>query len=600
MSFENPLKKVGEAKSESDARKLEAARKPGTLRPQGQGGRFFRRVKEAMETIGTKDDKIEREEPERVEKVRALFERKILREGKRIYDEYLVVRKGSPSLEKYEKDVKKSFEHGFDLYLKTQIQLDKDQAPKPHKGDEVNDGGRKINIPDELSTDDYFENYIAKGSGIDLEKNDKDHDFDREEAGEGFADKYQSTVEVGGEVIKSKEDAEVQSGVEAYMFEKLRIYTAEYFEMLKESLERGVKYKDALDMSTYIYGNDAGIYKEMESAGLDAQFVANQSVLNRARVRVPFEKFVEAGERLDENYPYEPGSGTWVTSPQMIRNLIFKYPQTVESGLAVAEIEMDRLQETYPQMPRYLLVEACVSSPDVYEKQIRDFLEQGHQVMERYPARDYAEDVDGDNNIFAHFNVEGDLLRLLDRVDSKKSNEAVDRSLAAFKETVARAEEKGVDTSHGAKRRMLKSLLGYNISPEKVLGREERITNRRLREFDDLVEKAEEIDPLYGGYHVDLGYGDSQKEILETGKIMTDLIIEQYGQVDGERHLDRLTDVMYAYLFHDGFPVEPAYVHALKDSLVMNPYNPREAFEDLYSKDDLVWPEGVEIIPFSK
>lgn len=576
----NPFSKINSARERSDERKLEASKNPGTLNPKGLGGPIFDRLKNSFDTLGTneKDD-------EQVKSVRGLFEHKLKRRGLQIYNDYLVEKKGSPTHAKFEHDVKESFIHGFDMYLKVALRLDEKDAPSPHPAYRLMQYGKGYSyINDENDKDYYLSQYLKKGSEVTADLT-RHHKYNPPENIEGYATKYQP---LSG---NAEEDT-----INSYMFEKLRLYTSEFFDMLEVSLRHGINYKNAVELAEYVYGNNAKIYEEMKESGLGSDVVAWQSRVNRARVRVPLEKYIEVGPTLEQRYPYKPGFGSWVTSPKMIRNLTFKHPYTIEDGLAIADRELVRLKKEYPHFPQRLLVDRCVASPDEYEKEIKRLMEEGEIEAKKHPMSvEYGADEETNKTVFDYYKVMGPFMLLLDRVGLKSRDREVAYTLDSFKKSLSLAKVEDIGLNYTVRRRMLRSLLSYKASSEKVLHREVRIANRRLDQYHELVNKAEKKNPIWGEYFVDLGFGDTEKDILENGEALVHLVVDQFGEDDGENYLIDVLDIVYKYV-DQGFSEDKKDIDALKDSLVMDPHNPKKFYEDTLRR---TWPKHIEVIPFN-
>jgi len=608
MSIENPFSKIIKARKESDARKLDAARKPGTLNPRGRGGPIFDEMKESFQTLGINDEDVDQSDEskevkedednesaeteegrvqKKVDSIRNLFEKNLRNRGLRIYNEYLQGKKGSPSHATFVAEVEKSFNRGFDSYLKVALRLDEKDAPKPHNPRRtlIHGAGHRM-VSDENDKDFYLKKYLVKGNDVveDLPiNNPKAHGFEPTEDFEGYATKYQQTSGEGDE----------KSAMEAYMFEKLRLFSGEFFDMLDESLRRGVHYKNAIDLAEYVYGNNASIYAEMEEKGIESNVVAWQSKANRARVRVSLETYLALGPKLEEQYPYVPGFGNWVTSPKMIRNIIFKHPNTAEQGLLIVDRELSRLKELFPHVPQRLIIELCVSSPDQYEESIRNFVDQTELLMQKYPISEMTEGLNSNNShVFAYYQMDGPVLTLLERTSVKNWDKEMKRVLESFEQILTKAEAENIDTSYSAQRRMLRSLLSYNAAPEKVLRHELHAAERRLGHYNKLVARAEKTDPIWGEYYVDLGHGETDEEILSNGKTIVDLIVEHYGPDDGEEYLINTLHTFYVYI-DSGFSDEKEDLDALKDALTMDPFNTKNFYEHTLRRE---WPEGFEEI----
>lgn len=601
MKFEFPNQgpKIETAREEAHKRRDQAAREPGTLNPRGQGGPVFEEMGVLRDELGSRS-----EDRPGAEIIRQRFEKQMEQRCENIYQVYFQSKKGAPSPEVFRNQVKKSFLHGFDLYLKVALRLDEGNAPKPHEPyQSMVQGYGQMRIVDENDKDHYLGEYLIGGSEHVADKSDRrnavlprevgDHQFDPDHEFEGYEHKYAAAVRPADDSPEAMEKARRESAFGSYMFEKMRIYADDYFTMLSEAVRREVPWKTAVELSQFVYGNSADIFAEVEDS-LDANTVAWQSLANRARVRVPFEKYIEKGEELEEAYPYEPGSGGWVTSPQMVRNLIFKYPHTVEVGLEIANRAVPALQEQYPGVPRKYLIDRCVGAPDTYEAEIQQFVEVAQSLMDVFPMEDRFGPESSNENVFSTYKVEGPVMNMLNRVGQKQQAVALKRSVEAFTKVLERAADDSLDLSFAARRRMLRSLLIYNnASPDSVMRRERSIASRRVGAYESLLEAAEVADPIWGSYHVDIGYGNNEKEIIDNGKAAVEMVVEQFGPEDGEDYLSNVVDLFFAYI-ENGFPQEPELLSALKDTLIMDPHQPDEAFKKFYPAFD--WPEGVDVL----
>ena len=563
--------KISGAFDEAREQKQQASREPGTLKPTGKPGAIVRDLQNSFEQLGLRAD-----DPENVRKLRESYERRLRDKVQEIYTVYGETAVKMPSREQFAKLTEAAFLHGFDLYLKVAVQLDIKKSPDPHKPAFMNMYGRdgKVKVTDDLDKEDHTRAFIAQGSNVDLDPS-FDYNFDKNQEVEGYADKYQP--------LEGRTDEE--AALEAYMFEKFRIYEQEFTAMLEESLKRGIPARSAIELAQFVYGNDASIYEEMEEQGIDAKLVAWQSNVNRTRVRVPLEKYLEVGGELEEKYPYVAGSG-WVTSPVMIRNLVFKFPQTVEAGLQVVEHELGDLKQQFPQMPQRIIMNVCAGAPDTYEAELRHRMQAAELLMAEFPMDEEFGGEKGSDNVFQHYQLEGRVLELIDRVGVKKQKATLYDVLGRFRQALETAEETGLDLNFSAKRRVLRSLLTYNAAADRVLRRERNVQNRRN---EALLTKAEKIDPVWGGYFVDFGVGETDESLIEHGKIIVDLYRGQFGDDGAEEYLDELFNMYHKYI-DSGFPKDPEKLDKLKDALTMEPFNTREFFEKINGP----WPEGVE------
>ncbi|MFW6210062.1 MAG: hypothetical protein ACOC4E_01070 [Patescibacteria group bacterium] len=579
------FEKLNAAKAAQAERKREASSQAGMLKPGGRGGQLFAEMKTLLETAG------EASGDERVHSIEKMYQERLARRTLTLYNEFLEGRRGSPTHADFAGSVQKAFDHGFDLYLKSYLRLDAADAPRPFRTYEARtQGGRgRVRVSDDTDQETYIRQYLTHGAAVadELERTPEEHQFDPD-AGltTGYADQYQAVI---------ADDPE-RSALLAYAFEKLRVFTDDFFHTLREALSRGVSFRDALDMATYVYGTDASLFAEMEEFGLSATEVARYSVRNRTRARVPFEKYKEVGPTLEAQYPFVNEAGErhrWVRGPQMIRKLIFKYPRTVEDGLAIVDREIDHLTQQYPDVPQQLLIDICVGNPDTYEEEIKKELRESAELMDRYPVpQTWVPQYTGDQNLFAYYDVKGAFLLRRQKADTRLSRE-IERIIAdatEINETIQReAEAEGAMQSYSSQRRVLRGLLLKNQAKSKMLQREQRYQEKLLEQNRALYEEAEAMDPALGHFFVDLGFGETDEEVLEHGQIVVQLVVEQYGRSDGETFLRDCVDTYYQIL-DAGFPQTPDTCSALKDALIMSPNDPRAFYEEGLGKR---WPAEV-------
>lgn len=578
------------AKEKSEVRKRAGSREQ-TLNPRGPGGPIFDDILNQFEQLGTREA-----DAESIKRLRRMFEYQLRKRTLDIYNEHLQGEKGVPSHSKFEKEVREAYLYGFQLYLKVALRLNESDAPGPHKKIPVRDGGRTRMMSDDRDKAYYLQQYLMSGnevlesngvlSGSTPEEKMSLHDFEPSEDAVAYA-KF--------ERVPGVED-DWEATTQSYMLEKFKVYSEEFFELLNEALARGVQSKDAIDLATYAYGNDASIFAEMEAYGVKAQTVAAFSITNRARVRVPFEKYMTVGKDLEEKYPFRPASGGWVTSRTMIRNLTFKYPSTIEAGLQVVERDLNRLREKYPQVPRSILIDFCVENPDTYEKKISEYVQTIDQLMKAYPAspeygvREAKEGV----SVFEHYQVAGPLMNFIERVSVKKRDEKIAAVLTKFAEAINLASDAGIEFigTFSSYRRMLRSLLLYNVTPDQVVDREERLEDGFVTKNSDLFKKAYHLDSMWGSYFVELGYGTRSK-IVENGQAAVEIIRDQYGDSDGEDHIRELIDLHQQYLAAGFKDCEDDDIQALKDALIMDTENPKEFYESVLRRK---WPADIAVI----
>jgi len=597
--MEHPFQKIRLAK-EQMAEQKQRASEAGVLNPRGLGGPVFNDMKELLDTLGVSEGE------KALGDIRRLYEARFRRKGLDIYNTFLVGEKGSPTHHIFSRDLEKQFLYGFQLYLKVYLRLDAKTAPRPHGPYEASTmGGRgKMLVHDTVTEDEYLRQYIAEGKEMRLpRKDDTKHDFDRDNAMEGYSKKYQNVL---------PED-ESRGALASYMFEKFRVYEVEFFANVTTALQSGVDLGRALDFGTYTYGLDAAIVGEMTEFGFEPNETADYAMKNRTRGEKVFQTYKAIGPRLEKDYAYKDEKGNkhpWVRGPKIIRHFIFKYPDTVEAGVRVLDSELPRLREVYPQVPERILIEVCIKSPDAYQANIDKFLADYEEVSKSIgvpsawlPAQQdetpalafYHVSTEAMINFFRENNKKS-----ADGENDKKSKKSLEEAMQKGEMIHARlrteAESEGLSVSYRTTRQVLRSALLRNISRTKAFDEAKRFQDREIKEHQALYDVAVELYPNATDeelrYYVELGFGDTPEEIVRNGALVAELLFDEKNRAEAELYIEDCIDLYYRYL-DAGFPQDKESLKALKDSLMMDMVNPKDFYEQVLKR---VWPVQIPVL----
>jgi len=585
MSIENPFAnfgKVEKTKKKLDQSRLDGARKEGVLNARGRGGPLYEQMVNDMETLGTNDS-----DSEQVRHIREMFVSKLDRKSTELFNTYVNERKGAPGYDKFKTEAEESFMKGYGYFLKSALRADAAYAPKKYESRYMKmGGGAKMLMSDQKTEADYVRDFITHGNDVvgELDFSAEEHKFEPREDFEGYAKKYE-----GSDERKSDE----QRASENYAFEKMRVYARDYTAMLEEGLKNGLPYKQALNAASHVYGYAPGIIDEMKEGGIEPKVVSWMITQYPAQVRVPLETYLEKGKMLEEQYPYTPGPSSWVSSPNMIRNYIFKYPRTAEAGLRVADAQLQRLKEQFPSMSQRLLIKHCVSDPANFEENISVAVDSADALMAQFATTpELGVKKPTNENIFAYYKVEGAVLRMCDKPRTQHDKQ-LQTILDKFRDLLEESQQEGLELGYGARHKMLKVLIDYDMAPAKrIIAKEKKRSDARIAKYDELVTKAEGIDEIWGGYFVDVGFGKNNRERLGNGQAVVDIVRETYGDDDAESYLDKCIDLVYA-IEQKGFPKSGEAREHLMDAVVMNPYNPKQFYEEVLGQ---TWPEDVNVI----
>ncbi len=587
---ENPFSKIQEAGRDAATRKAEASEQPGNLNPQGRGGPVFDQMKEYMDTLGTTV------EAEKLGELRRLFESKLKTKLEHIYNEYMQGKSGMPTHDDFEKQAEKAFRHGFELYLKVFLRLDQRNAPKPHATYRARlGGGVTERVVDANSIDDYLRQYITEGNEVmnNLPRPAEEHDFVPTESFAGYAEKYQPVIAGDRE----------GSALAAYMFEKLRLYADDFLKMLEASLSRDVPPDVAVDAAHYVYGTDASMFEDELLDTMSPEEIAQNAILNRTKARYAFNAYKEYGKSLEEQLS-DSQKHPWVHSKAMIRKLIFKYPSTADIGLGVVDqlFQEETFFKEYSDIPREIIVDLVVGHPDNYQEVVRNFQSKAYEEMTKFPVPpEIYPSYQGSDNLFKALGAEKEFMYRLWRAESRIDRD-IEGILKEFTDVhaslEARAQNDGATVLLGSKRMLLREFLLKRGKRKTIETRAQKRLQRQINRGSELYELATEANPRYGQYFADLGHGNTNREKIENGQIITELILEEYskkyGEDRAESYLQDLVELYYQYL-DAGFE-ERGNLDQLKDALSMDPNNIKKFYEETLGGS---WPAGIKEIPLN-
>ncbi len=569
--MENPFKTIKKAKKEDLKRKISVSQEEsGGPNARGQGGPVFDHM---IENFNNPTNA--KSAGKNVEALAAQFERTLVSRGSRLYNSLVFGHKGVPTSEVFNSEMDASFRKGFEYFLKVALRTTEQDAPKPYVANSSEQA-------DPSDKNKYLKQYITHGKDIVafLKRNPERHSFKPEETeAEAYKNKYQS-VGVG----------EVDSALQAYMFEKLRIYSDQYFNMLEEGLRAGLSSKKAMNLAETVYSTDADYFHQMASSKLDVEFVYRQFLAHKTNVHLPFETYHSLGPTLEEEYPYSPGSGSWVTSPHHVRNLLFKYPKTAAQGMKTVNEHIAELRDTYP-IRQSMLVDFCCKNPEHYRDEIEDFLEYGKSKMDLFPATqdDHHASNTPASNFFAHYSSEDSVFTFLSRTGKSKHDSQLKWVVDQFKKAQERAQKEKITLDFNTERKILRKLLSVNASISNILKREKRRKEERIaveeKTFDRLWKKHD----FWAHYIIDSGWGIDVNDVIASGESIVEMLRESLGDSEAQNHIDRCLD-LYSNYANQNIAREKELA-LIKDAIFNDPYSTKSSYESLHN---MPWPEKLE------
>ncbi len=592
MSEKNPFRKISEAKSEIATTRIEKS-VPEALNPRGERGQVVNDMIIMTETLGVT-------EAVELEPLRKLFEARIRRHILETYNKHLVGRPGSPTHHVFTEMVEKDMRHGFSLYLTAWYREMMETAPKPHKPikKDVRYQGRirAIKEVDQVSNDQYQRDYLTHGADVELTNSDEEHGFVRDEAIEGYSTQYQSIYPDNAE----------ESAKAAYMFETLRIFESEFFANLNTALANKVSLPKALDFAHFCYGLRADLIPEMQEEGLTPQETVTYGVQNRISAEFTFASWKEIGKKLEDRYQPIDDRGNkhpWVRTEKMVRNYVFKYPETIEQGVQVLDEQLPELMVTYPHIPKRLLIELCLKNPSAFVEEIENFNQVFNECIDSFIVPQTWIANLSRKNVFRHYQLEPEAMVGFFRGGSKSTKpfaEALQNAEFVHASIRKIAESDGIPVSFNVTRHILRTYLLRNIPRTKGIEEARKVYARDQKKEGAVYEEVERQYPhLHPHLHMDdirriaeLGYGTTPEERVENGALLVELIGEGKNPSEAGLQMDDCIDLYYSYI-DAGFPQDPVSLQHLKDAISMDSQNPIMFYESVSKKE---WPSHVPVI----
>ena len=404
--------------------------------------------------------------------------------------------------------------------------------------------------------------------------------------------------------------------LEAFTIEQIEIFSIEYFKMLNEALRRTVPLDTALHMAEHVYSYGSVIFEEMRKSPyeLSADLVAQVCRQYPVDARNRFEALATVGKRLEKEYWHDPENPStqqkprkqWVAGPLTIRNFTIQYPTTIEKGVTVVDRELDSLVTEFG-IPKDVIIRACISEPDTYRNRLDEIRNSAEVLMGMF------KDATSTIEIFREFDVQNIVYSMVARMSRGRCIDKLDRARHAFVKilgTEKAAEKKGdIQLGKPALRRVLRTLMLEDRSPGgiKEVVKEERDRARQREKLaestvDNLFEKAEDKDLVFGQYYVLFGDGESFEEIWEEGAVFIDLVREQYGETEGELFLAEGARLLQAYAdqivdAEKKKALDESVRHSLmldiKDMIISDRYDPVDFFTRVLRKP---WPDILTVV----
>ncbi len=425
------------------------------------------------------------------------------------------------------------------------------------------------------------------------------------------------------EIIAEAYEGRGTEAIEAYTFEKLKTFGIMFFRTLSAALKRGISRKDTMFLLEHEYGLGAHLFDFENDPKPPYNLDTNTIVLickqYPAQALLRLKAYENLGPKLIAHYWGDPtvnvqtGNKEWISSPAMIRRLIFSYPDTIERGLEIVEEKLTELVTENPQIPRDILIETCAKHGSNYEKGIQDIHDKVTAALDLFTCSELlcdAQSSEDEDTLFRYLQVERRLYQLVTRKETQYLRILTDAK-SVYEKALQEAKGENITLSFRSKRRIMRALLSGQtddraeevVRAEQSRGQKER--DQLDKRIEGIFDRAQKVDPLWGIHYAIWGGGDSFEQKMKSGAEMITDYLRHYA---GDEYVESLLDSQFKILglyMQQKFPTPGLQIDRLKEALLVSPRGVKKYYEDLGVTDQevrghpaLPWPEGIEEVPY--